>query len=105
MLPLKILNIPRRTNQYVVCVYYVIYCIIIVVSPPEFYKQFKRAEKQFAHFLATGQHSAANIAEEFYEGSLAEMAKYLTESTVEFDMFAISVAVVLLYAVSMTTEN
>lgn len=70
------------------------YCIT------EFYKQFKRAEKQFAHFLATGQQSAAKIAKEFYEESLGEMAKYLAASTVDFDVYSIVIAIVLLYFVS-----
>ncbi|XP_049877149.1 GPI ethanolamine phosphate transferase 2 [Pectinophora gossypiella] len=63
----------------------------------EFYKQFKRAEKQFAQYLATGQGSAAKISKEFYEESLEEMAKLLSESTVDFDMFAIGIATLLLY--------
>lgn len=66
----------------------------------EFYKQFKRAEKQFAHFLATGQQSAAKIAKEFYEESLEKMTEYLTETTVNFDLFAIGVAIVLLYVIA-----
>ncbi|XP_063830779.1 GPI ethanolamine phosphate transferase 2 [Ostrinia nubilalis] len=68
----------------------------------EFYRQFQRAEKQFAQFLATGQQSAAKIAKEFYDESLAEMAKHLTETTVEFDLFALGVACLLLYVISAT---
>ncbi|KOB68527.1 putative GPI ethanolamine phosphate transferase 2-like isoform 5 [Operophtera brumata] len=45
---------------------------------------------------STGEQSAAKIAKEFYEESLGEMAKYLTESTVEFDMYSIVLAIVLL---------
>lgn len=63
----------------------------------EFYKQFERAENQFAHYLATGQQSAAKISKEFYEQSLAEMTEYLTGTTVDFDMFSIVVAIILLY--------
>ncbi|XP_013163026.1 PREDICTED: GPI ethanolamine phosphate transferase 2-like isoform X1 [Papilio xuthus] len=63
----------------------------------EFFKQFQRAEKQFAQYLATGQQSAAKIAKEFYDESLDAMSKYLTETTAEFDLFAINFATVLLY--------
>ncbi|XP_013136986.1 PREDICTED: GPI ethanolamine phosphate transferase 2-like [Papilio polytes] len=63
----------------------------------EFYKQFQRAEKQFAQYLATGQQSAAKIAKEFYDESLEAMSKYLTETTAEFDLFAINFATVLMY--------
>ncbi|CAK1584703.1 unnamed protein product [Parnassius mnemosyne] len=66
----------------------------------EFYKQFKRAEKQFAQYLATGQMSAAKIAKEFYDESLEAMSKYLTETTGEFDLFAISFATILLYIIA-----
>ncbi|CAB3231757.1 unnamed protein product [Arctia plantaginis] len=66
----------------------------------EFYKQFKRAEKQFAHFLATGQQSAAKISKEFYEESLQKMTEYLSETTVNFDMFAIGIAILLLYLIA-----
>ncbi|KAG7301597.1 hypothetical protein JYU34_014572 [Plutella xylostella] len=67
----------------------------------EFYKQYERAQAQFAHYLTTKQESAAKIAKEFYEQALTEMSKYLTESTVEFDMFAIVSALVVLYAVTV----
>ncbi|PZC83148.1 hypothetical protein B5X24_HaOG208621 [Helicoverpa armigera] len=63
----------------------------------EFYKQFQRAEKQFAHYLATGQQSAAKIAREFYEDSLEKMSEFLTDTKTEFDMFAIGMAIVVLY--------
>lgn len=66
----------------------------------EFYKQFQRAEKQFAHYLATGQQSAAKIAKEFYEESLEKMAEFLTETKTEFDMFAIGMAIVMLYLIA-----
>ncbi|KAJ8717987.1 hypothetical protein PYW07_005917 [Mythimna separata] len=66
----------------------------------EFYKQFQRAEKQFAHYLATGQQSAAKIAKEFYEESLEKMSEFLTETKTEFDMFAIGMAIVLLYLIA-----
>ncbi|KAI5633562.1 type I phosphodiesterase / nucleotide pyrophosphatase domain-containing protein [Phthorimaea operculella] len=66
----------------------------------EFYKQFKRAEKQFAQYLATGQQSAAKIAKEFYDESLEIMAKYLAESHVDFDMFAIRTAILLLFLIA-----
>ncbi|CAH2042529.1 unnamed protein product, partial [Iphiclides podalirius] len=66
----------------------------------EFYMQFKRAEKQFAQYLSTGQRSAAKIAKEFYDESLQEMSKYLTETTAEFDLFAITLATVLLYMIA-----
>ncbi|XP_045778020.1 GPI ethanolamine phosphate transferase 2 isoform X1 [Maniola jurtina] len=66
----------------------------------EFYKQFKRAESQFAHFLSTGQESAAKIAKDFYDESLKDMAKYLTETTTEFDMFAIGIAIFMLYVLT-----
>ncbi|XP_050550954.1 GPI ethanolamine phosphate transferase 2 isoform X1 [Spodoptera frugiperda] len=68
----------------------------------EFYKQFQRAEQQFAHYLATGQQSAAKIAKEFYEESLAKMSEYLTQTKTEFDLFAIGVAIVLLYAIAIS---
>ncbi|CAH2984654.1 unnamed protein product [Chilo suppressalis] len=67
----------------------------------EFFKQYQRAEKQFSHYLATGQQSAAKIAKEFYEESLTEMAKYLNETTVNFDMFALILATILLYFIVM----
>ncbi|CAH2234693.1 jg1495, partial [Pararge aegeria aegeria] len=63
----------------------------------EFYQQFKRAESQFAHFLSTGQESAAKIAKDFYEESLEDMSKYLTETTTDFDLFAIGIAIFVLY--------
>ncbi|CAH0713229.1 unnamed protein product, partial [Brenthis ino] len=63
----------------------------------ELYKQIERARIQFAHYLATGQESAAKISKEFYEEALAEMAKYLTETTTDFDLYAIVLATVLLY--------
>ncbi|XP_026728933.1 GPI ethanolamine phosphate transferase 2 isoform X2 [Trichoplusia ni] len=66
----------------------------------EFYKQFERAEKQFAHYLVTGQQSAAKISKEFYEESLEKMAAYLTGTTTEFDIFAIVTAVVMLYLIA-----
>ncbi|XP_037295273.1 GPI ethanolamine phosphate transferase 2 isoform X2 [Manduca sexta] len=66
----------------------------------EFYNQFVRAEKQFAHYLVTGQNSAAKISKEFYEQSLEEMAKYLADTTVDFDMFAIAVAILLIYFIT-----
>lgn len=80
---------------------FVIQCVFDqIIYLPEFYKQFQRAEKQFAHYLATGQQSAAKISKEFYEESLTEMGKYLTETTVNFDLFSLGVASVLLYFVS-----
>ncbi|XP_063894431.1 GPI ethanolamine phosphate transferase 2 isoform X1 [Helicoverpa armigera] len=66
----------------------------------EFYKQFQRAEKQFAHYLATGQQSAAKIAWEFYEDSLEKMSEFLTDTKTEFDMFAIGMAIVVLYLIA-----
>ncbi|XP_023933896.2 GPI ethanolamine phosphate transferase 2 isoform X2 [Bicyclus anynana] len=69
-------------------------------SPPadtEFFQQFKRAEVQFAHFLTTGQQSAAKIAKEFYDESLEDLAKYHTETTTDFDLFAIGIAIFMLY--------
>ncbi|CAG9795620.1 unnamed protein product [Diatraea saccharalis] len=72
-----------------------------IPTDAEFFKQFQRAEKQFAHYLATGQQSAAKIAKEFYEESLSEMAKYLSETTVNFDMFALVMATTLLYFIVM----
>ncbi|KAL0869706.1 hypothetical protein ABMA27_005946 [Loxostege sticticalis] len=66
----------------------------------EVFRQFMRAEKQFAQYLATGQQSAAKIAKEFYEESLEGMAKHLTETTVNFDLFALGVASLLLYIVA-----
>nr|XP_034835508.1 GPI ethanolamine phosphate transferase 2 [Maniola hyperantus] len=66
----------------------------------EFYKQFKRAESQFAHFLSTGQESAAKIAKDFYDESLSDMANYLTETTTEFDMFAIGIAIFMMYVLT-----
>ncbi|XP_041984897.1 GPI ethanolamine phosphate transferase 2 [Aricia agestis] len=66
----------------------------------EVYKQFLRAQTQFARYLATGAQSAAKIAKEFYDESLGEMAKMLTETTTEFDMFAIGLAIVLLYSIA-----
>ncbi|XP_075981249.1 phosphatidylinositol glycan anchor biosynthesis class G isoform X2 [Anticarsia gemmatalis] len=66
----------------------------------EYYHQFKRAEKQFSHFLVTGQQSAAKIAKEFYEESLEKMSEYLNVTTTSFDMFAIGVAIVMLYLIA-----
>ncbi|XP_068620132.1 GPI ethanolamine phosphate transferase 2 isoform X2 [Battus philenor] len=66
----------------------------------EFYKQFQRAEKQFAQFLSTGQQSAAKIAKEFYDESLEAMSKYLTAATADFDLFAIVFAIFLLYFIT-----
>ncbi|KAJ2948287.1 hypothetical protein O0L34_g7521 [Tuta absoluta] len=66
----------------------------------EFYKQFKRAEKQFAQYLATGQRSAAKIAKEFYDESLEVMAQDLAEAHVDFDMFAIKTAIFLLVLIA-----
>ncbi|VVD06048.1 unnamed protein product [Leptidea sinapis] len=65
----------------------------------EFFKQFKRAEAQFARYLSTGQDSAAKIAKEFYEESLIAMSKYLTGNSTDFDVFALGIATVLLYFV------
>ncbi|KAM3957193.1 GPI ethanolamine phosphate transferase 2-like [Aphomia sociella] len=73
-----------------------------VSTDAEFYKQFQRAQTQFAHYLATGQQSAAKIAKEFYEESLEAMSKYLAEQTVDLDMFAIGVATLLLYFIAVT---
>nr|XP_026495191.1 GPI ethanolamine phosphate transferase 2 isoform X1 [Vanessa tameamea] len=70
---------------------------LVPSTDKEFYKQFERAKVQFAHFLATGQQSAAKIAKEFYEESLEEMSKYLTETTTDFDMFALISATCILY--------
>ncbi|XP_053615145.1 GPI ethanolamine phosphate transferase 2 isoform X2 [Plodia interpunctella] len=68
----------------------------------EFYKQFQRAEKQFGHYLVTGQQSAAKIAREFYEESLEAMATHLAETTVDLDLFAIGIATLLLFSLSVT---
>lgn len=68
---------------------------------PEYYKQFKRAETQFARYLSTGQLSAAKIAKEFYDESLAGMSKQLADSTTDFDVFALGLATVFLYFVSI----
>ncbi|XP_061720675.1 GPI ethanolamine phosphate transferase 2 [Cydia pomonella] len=77
-------------------------CAGKAATETEFYKQFERAEKQFAHYLATGEKSAAKIAKEFYEDSLEKMAEYLTEATVGFDLFAIGVGIVLLYCIALS---
>ncbi|XP_060805794.1 GPI ethanolamine phosphate transferase 2 [Amyelois transitella] len=68
----------------------------------EFYKQFVRAEKQFAQFLVTGQETAANIAKDFYEEALDGMTAYLAETTVDLDMFAIGIATFLLGVLTVT---
>ncbi|XP_047507590.1 GPI ethanolamine phosphate transferase 2 isoform X1 [Pieris napi] len=68
-----------------------------VPTDTEYYKQFKRAETQFARYLSTGQQSAARIAKEFYDESLAAMSKQLSEATTDFDVFALGLAVVFLY--------
>ncbi|XP_026763391.1 GPI ethanolamine phosphate transferase 2 isoform X2 [Galleria mellonella] len=73
-----------------------------VPTNAEFYKQFQRAQTQFAHYLATGQKSAAKIAKDFYEESLEAMSRYLSEQTVDLDMFAIGIAVFLLYFIAVT---
>ncbi|CAG4947571.1 unnamed protein product [Colias eurytheme] len=65
----------------------------------EFFKQFKRAESQFARYLSTGQESAAKIAKEFYQESLQEMTKYLAATTTDFDIFSLGLATVLLYLI------
>ncbi|XP_026320459.1 GPI ethanolamine phosphate transferase 2 isoform X2 [Hyposmocoma kahamanoa] len=66
----------------------------------EFYKQFKRAVEHFALYLVTNSRGPATTAKEFYEESLEEMTKYLTETTVSFDMFAIAIGLFLLYALT-----
>ena len=66
---------------------------------PGYYKQFLRAEKQFAHYLVTGQQSAAKIAKDFYEESLERMSQLLSETKTEYDLFAIGIAIILLYLV------
>ncbi|XP_059060860.1 GPI ethanolamine phosphate transferase 2 [Achroia grisella] len=73
-----------------------------VPTDAEYYKQFQRAQSQFAHYLATGQQSAAKIAKDFYEESLEAMSKYLSEQMVDLDMFAIGIAVVILYFIAIT---
>ncbi|XP_061384238.1 GPI ethanolamine phosphate transferase 2 isoform X1 [Danaus plexippus] len=73
----------------------------LVSSDTEMYKQYKRAANQFANYLSTGHESAAKIAKEFYEESLHGMAQYFTETTTEFDMFAIIIATVCLYLITI----
>ncbi|CAK1552959.1 unnamed protein product [Leptosia nina] len=70
-----------------------------VPTDTEYYRQFKRAETQFARYLTSGQQSAARIAKEFYDESLIAMSKQLTESTTDFDMFSLGLATVFLYFV------
>ncbi|CAH0590164.1 unnamed protein product [Chrysodeixis includens] len=65
----------------------------------EVYRQFERAEKQFAHYLATGQQSAAKVAKVFYEESLEKMAEYLASTSTDFDTFALVIAECILYLI------
>ncbi|XP_072942547.1 GPI ethanolamine phosphate transferase 2 isoform X1 [Epargyreus clarus] len=66
----------------------------------EYYKTYLRADKQFGHFLLTGQRSAANIAKEFYQAALHEMAPRLTGTATDFDLFALLAAILLLYVIT-----
>lgn len=74
-----------------------------IAKDKEFYKQFRRAEKQFAQYLVSRQQSAAKLAKEFYDESLNEMTKYLSGSTVDFDNFAINLGMALIISIAMAT--